>query len=83
MVPADRCLPRLLELTQQSQDRPLRVLAGESLHAVLTLMVGRAACNPTGRDENKDSPFAPIYAKILPQVRKNNDTAVHTFTVFM
>ena len=68
---ADRCLPRLLELTQQSQDRPLRVLAAESLHAVVTLIVGRAASDPMSKNESRSSQYAPIYAKLLPQVSLN------------
>ena len=49
-------------------DRQLYLAAAESLHGIITLMIDSAA-EAFRRSSSRDSPFAPLYAKVLPALQ--------------
>ena len=65
----DRVIPRLLELckgitsTMSTNERQVRILATETLHGIILLMIGSAATRP---NKNEKSIFEPTYKKIFP-----------------
>ncbi|KAJ1561158.1 hypothetical protein HK096_005785, partial [Nowakowskiella sp. JEL0078] len=66
----DELLPRILELAETSPDRKIKVAAGELLHAITLLMIGKSAefvRDPTKEDIPK-SPFHKIYTKVFPVI---------------
>jgi hypothetical protein len=66
-VALDRLLPRIVELaTSQSSstDKHAKLAAAESLHAIVTLLIGTAATSPDRKDKG-DSVLAKIYSKLF------------------
>lgn len=43
----DSCLPRIVDLAQNSTDKQTRIAACELLHALILYMIGRSATNPS------------------------------------
>ncbi|KAJ3037490.1 hypothetical protein HDV00_001665 [Rhizophlyctis rosea] len=58
----DDMLPRILDIAENGTDRKAKVAAGELLHALVLLMVGRSA----QALEAKESQFSKLYLKIFP-----------------
>ena len=65
----DRLIPRILELCKgvssemTTNERQLRILAAETLHGIILLMIGLAATKPNKKEK---SVFEPTYQKIFP-----------------
>ncbi len=73
----DSCLPRIVDLAQNSTDKLTRIAACELLHALILYMIGKSATNPIkngkkakkGADDQADSAaFAKLYAKLFPVI---------------
>jgi len=67
----DACLPKLVDLALNAQDRDTRIAGCEFLHALIIYMIGSNATKPKGgrnaQDEEKDiAPYAKIYQKLFP-----------------
>jgi hypothetical protein len=62
-------VPRLLELCKgitsvmSTNERQVRILAAETLHGIILLMIGSAATRPNKKEK---SVFEPTYKKIFP-----------------
>jgi len=65
----DSLLPRVLELSQRSSDRQIKIAACELLHSIILLMIGRAATNPQQRGK-RESAYGSIYSHIFPEMIK-------------
>lgn len=74
----DSCLPKLIDLAQNSTDRDTRIASCEFLHALIIFMIGKNASQPrVARNKNQQqqeiedkAPFAKIYAKLFPVIIK-------------
>jgi DNA-dependent protein kinase catalytic subunit len=70
----DSCLPKLIDLAQNSTDRDTRIASCEFLHSLIIFMIGKNAMQPKGRNKNQEiedkAPFAKIYAKLFPVIIK-------------
>jgi DNA-dependent protein kinase catalytic subunit len=74
----DSCLPRIVDLAQNSTDKETRIAACELLHALIIFMIGKSATKPKGKKaKNQDelaknaedmAAFAKLYAKLFPVI---------------
>ena len=58
-------IPLILHLCTQTADRSIRVLAAESLHALILYMIGQSATSP---QRNRASLYSKCYATVFPVV---------------
>ena len=71
----DSCLPRIVDLAQNSTDKETRIAACELLHALILYMIGQSATNlqdgggniRSARIEQKAA-FAKLYSKLFPVI---------------
>jgi len=66
----DACLPKIVQLTQNTVDKESRVAACEFLHAILLYMIGTNATMQNERNGGDPAPFAKIYKKLFPVITK-------------
>ena len=69
----DSCLPRIVDLAQNSSDKETRIAACELLHALIIFMIGKSATKPTGKGNAAKkaedmAAFAKLYAKLFPVI---------------
>lgn len=75
----DSCLPRIVDLAQNSTDKLTRIAACELLHALILYMIGKSATNPnqagkkagkkkTEQTQADSAAFAKLYAKLFPVI---------------
>ena len=68
----DSCLPRIVDLAQNSNDKETRIAACELLHALILYMIGQSATNSETKIGNKTrekkAAFAKLYSKLFPVI---------------
>jgi DNA-dependent protein kinase catalytic subunit len=71
----DACLPKLVDLALNAQERDTRIAACEFLHSLMIYMIGKNATQPkvgrggAAQDGSKEiAPFAKIYQKLFPVI---------------
>jgi DNA-dependent protein kinase catalytic subunit len=69
----DSCLPRIIDLAQNSSEKRTRIAACELLHGLVLYMIGKSATRPKGtlntKKESEDmAAFAKLYAKLFPVI---------------
>ena len=69
----DSCLPRIVDLAQNSTDKETRIAACELLHALILYMIGQSATNlqegnnvGSIRSSAQKAAFAKLYSKLFP-----------------
>jgi DNA-dependent protein kinase catalytic subunit len=67
-VHLDPLLPCIVEMAQQTADRKARVAAGEALHALLLLMIGRTSQQTD--DMASKVPMTKLFKRVFPLVLK-------------
>jgi DNA-dependent protein kinase catalytic subunit len=66
----DSLLPFIVEISENSSDRNLRVCANEFLHSCILYMIGKNVANINNNDTGKATPFHKIYKKLFPVLIK-------------
>lgn len=70
----DACLPRIVELAQNSTERETRIAACELLHALILYMIGQSATNlqegvpSQAKGIEQKAAFAKLYSKLFPVI---------------
>jgi DNA-dependent protein kinase catalytic subunit len=69
----DSCLPRIIDLAENSSKKETRIAACELLHALILYMIGKSATKPKGhqntlKESENMAAFAKLYAKLFPVI---------------